>query len=212
MASLIFAHSKSIVNKAKKQARIFAQQGETMGKDYKETYNSVYDMNISLAMKEFDELLSVSSMFHERYLTYTSKNKEYFITIRPDDKRISFNDFNAKVIEYLSRKCFLSYTCSYEQKGTSDETLGKGFHCHIVATMRQKSKGEVLRDTLSSFKPWIDEGIIASNCIQVCITNNGPQLIQSYLIDYESEDNHKVITKEWDVKWRQENNILLLQK
>lgn len=207
MASLIFAHSKSIVTKAKKAAQKAASHAEHMDLDYKECYNQIYDMNIKLAFKEFDELLTVSKSLHDRYLTYTSKNQAYFITIRPDDKRVLFIDFKQKVEEYLNRTCFVDYVVSYEQKGITMETLGEGFHCHIVATMKQRSKGEVLRDTLSSFNSWIVEGKIASNCIQVDITKDSKQLIQNYLIDYKSEDGHKEATKKYDEIWREKNSL-----
>lgn len=132
----------------------------------------------------------------------TSK-QTFMITIRPDDSKAYFPDFKEKVEEFVKRKCFLAYKYSFEQKGVEPENMGKGFHVHIVANMKQRSKSEVLRDTLSSWKDWIEKGLITANNIHVCITKNGDELVQTYLIDYESDDGHKAITKDYDHQWRE---------
>lgn len=134
----------------------------------------------------------------------------FFITIRPDDTKCNFIDFKDKCLKLVQRTCFKEYALSFEQKGTSPEDLGKGFHCHIVAKMKQRSKGEALRDITSSFKTWIDQGMIAPNCIDVCITKNPEELVNRYLIAYDSDDEHKALTKSWDDLWRQHNEVLPL--
>lgn len=203
MASLIFSHSKAIVNKAKKAASAYAMMCEEQGGNYREAYDMMYHTELRTAYAQFDEYLRVSKELHDRYKDFIQPTKQaYFITIRPDCSKCNLLEFMCKVEEYLKRKCFLAYTLSYEQKGTSDDTIGQGFHCHIVADMKQRSKTEVIRDTISSWKKWIDEGKIASNCIQVDVTKNPDELVQNYLIEYKSDDDHKVATKEWDDKWR----------
>lgn len=122
----------------------------------------------------------------------------YFITIRPDTNKVTFDDFYELVKRFISRACFRSYRLSFEQKGVDDNSLGQGFHVHIVAHMRQRSKGEVLRDTQSSFNT-----CAAANCIDVRITKNPDDIVDKYLIAYEADDGHKAPTKEWDEKWRQ---------
>jgi len=200
-----------MVNKAKKDADKMAtamSQGDY--EKYKEIYNQNYEMSMKISFREFDNYLEISKQLHEKYLEFSQGgDKEYFITLRPDDKRVSFDDFQQKVIEYLNRKCFITYDCSFEQKGESDETLGNGFHCHIIAKMKQLSKAHVLRDTLSSFKniDWI-----APNCIKILPTKNGKELVQNYLIDYKSEDGHKIVTQAWDDKWRDNLGISMLVK
>lgn len=130
------------------------------------------------------------------------KKQSYMITIRPDDKKIDFPTFMIEVEQFVKRKCFLNYVYSFEQKGTDPMSLGSGFHVHIVADMKQRSKSEVLRDTLSSWKSWIDNGLVAANCIDVVTTKNAEALVQNYLIDYTSDDDHKEVTKSWDEMWR----------
>lgn len=206
MASLIFAHSKSIVTKAKKHATkladLIAPDCED-GSKWTEAYNQSYQTYIKSEMNIFDEYLRVSGMLHERYMeTMKSGNQHYFITIRPDDSKVEFSDFYDKTIAFVKRKCFIDYKLSFEQKGTCPTELGKGFHCHIVAQMKQRSKTEVLRDTLSSWNDWINKDWIKGNCIQVLTTKNPEQLVNDYLIEYKSDDEHKEQTKNWDEIWR----------
>lgn len=131
----------------------------------------------------------------------------YFISIRPDDTKVTFDEFRQKVLEFVTRKCFVSYALSFEQKGVLPSELGKGFHCHIVAKMNQRSKGEVLRDLKSTWRTWIEDDRLAPNCIDVKVTKNPDQLVQTYLIDYKSDDEHKVVTKGMDELWRTHEGI-----
>lgn len=128
--------------------------------------------------------------------------QSYMITIRPDHTKIDFFDFKQHVEQFVTRKCFVEYKYSFEQKGTDPMSLGHGFHVHIVAKMKQRSKSEVLRDTLSSWKEWIDKGFIAANCIDVITSKNGDALVENYLLEYKSDDGHKELTQSWDELWR----------
>lgn len=122
----------------------------------------------------------------------------FMITVRPECKKVNFHRFKEDVQHYIQRKMFKHiYICSYEQKGTSMETLGHGFHVHIIAETTCRSKGEVLRNTTSQFSQYT-----APNCIQVDVCKNPEGVKQDYLIDYKSQDGHKIITKEWDSIWR----------
>lgn len=205
MASLIFAHSKSIVTKAKKEAFYKADlivQDNDKDK-WKLAYDNEYNNYIERECKVFDEYLRVSSLLHERYLnTMNTKSQHYFITIRPDDTKCVFEDFKDKVLSFVKRKCFLDYTLTFEQKGLCPTELGKGFHAHIVANMKQRSKMEVIRDTLSSWNDWITKDYIKSNCIQVVTTRNPETIVNDYMIEYKSDDDHKEKTKNWDEIWR----------
>jgi len=149
-------------------------------------------------MKRFKEIA------HEEGL-YTEKLKQtYFITIRPNPRDVRFNDFYQKIAAFIERKCFLKFELAFEQKGVSDETLGDGFHCHIIANLTQRSKGEVLRDVCSTFKD-----MASANCIQVDILKTPDDLkrCESYIHDHHSEDGHKITTKEWDEKWREREGL-----
>lgn len=212
MASLIFAHAKSIVKNCRKRAAENARLGEQMGKDYKELYNEWYDRLIERESDEFNEYLRIASMLHGQYLNALPAKQAYFITIRPDCNNVTFLEFKEKVESFVNRSCFLECTYSFEQKGTTPSELGNGFHVHIVTTSKHRSKGECLRDTLSSWQKWIDDKKIVSNCIDVGVTKNPETLIQNYLIDYKSDDDHKMPTKSMDELWRLEQGLVSLYK
>jgi len=170
---------------------------------WKQAYDTEYNNYIERECKVFDEYLRVSSMLHERYLnTMVTKTQHYFITIRPDDTKCVFEDFKDKVLTFVKRKCFIDYALSFEQKALCPTELGKGFHAHIVANMKQRSKTEVIRDVLSSWNDWITKDYIKANCIQVVTTKNPETIVNDYMIGYKSEDDHKEKTKNWDKIWR----------
>lgn len=213
MASLIFAHAKACVNKAKKDRSLYRDTLERLDMpedEIKELTNKFYLSALDSEMTKFEEYLDFSSRLHDRYTEMCGSAKgdrSYFITIRPDTGKCDFIDFQTKVEKFLTRKCFLDYTYSFEQKGECVEDLGKGFHVHIVAKMKQASKSNVLRDVLSSWNDWITDGKIAANCICVVPTKNGEKLINDYLIEYKSDDEHKEPTKQWDEIWRSNNSL-----
>lgn len=157
------------------------------------------------AMIEFREVLRIKTLIDDIMFELKGNLKQtYFITVRPDTKKITFKNFMILCNKYFTRKCFNTFLYSYEQKGTSPETLGEGFHIHIIAEMTFKSKGEALRATQSTFKQ-----CTASNCVDVSLvkTQKDYENINGYLLNYESKDGHKETTKEWDTLWRQKNNL-----
>lgn len=141
-------------------------------------------------------------------LTHTDK-QSYMITIRPIEG-IDVNLFKDKITSLVERSCFIDGCYSFEQKGTTPDSIGQGLHCHLVARMTQKSKGAVLRDIISSFNKWIKEGLISENNIDVRTTHNPKDIVQRYLINYESDDDHKIITKEYDAIFRERTGLASL--
>lgn len=126
----------------------------------------------------------------------------YFITIRPNDETCKIEELVENVNKLISRSCFIKGCYSYEQKGIDETQLGKGFHCHLVCETKHRSKGECLRDVKSTFRGMINNNKITENNIDVRTTNNPEELIESYLIDYKSDDGHKEATQAWDELWR----------
>lgn len=167
-----------------------------------------YIGDIRTALELRDAIAALEEETGETLLHVPQGNKQaYFITVRPDTKKVSFVDFYNDVKKFTDRKCFIEYKLSFEQKGITAETLGEGFHVHIVASMKQRSKGEVLRDTVNTFK-----GYTAANCIEVLTTKNPAELVDNYLVNYKSDDGHKAPTQQWDAAWRQRENLESLYK
>lgn len=187
----IFSHAKMIYNKSEKIKSKLRSSGLP-----DDMINDLADKEIDIHINEFEKILDIAKRLHNVYMD-TLKDKWYFITIRPDETKCDFQTFYKTVKKFLQRKCFNEFTLSFEQKGITDDELGKGFHCHIVASTTHRSKGECLRDSKSSFR-----GIAAENCIDVKPTHNPTHIIDGYLTNYESDDNHKIVTKDADYKWR----------
>lgn len=211
MAALIFSHSKACINKAMKEARKGAEVMEKNGNDYKEWYERLYSQALERELHQFDTYLEFASQLHQRYqakITGSPSEHHYMITIRPKlECDCTIDDLKTMTERLVNRKCFLSYTYSFEQKGTCPEDLGKGFHVHIVARMKQRSKGEVVRDCVNTFNSWVEKGWMEPQGIDVKVTKNPTDLVQHYLIDYKSDDDHKEPTKSWDTIWRGHHSL-----
>jgi len=198
--SSLLSKASSINRKIEKDASKW--EDDTTLEQYKDTLRKC---QISKLKKDIYTMIDLKNAIHEieeetgeQLLFIPQGHKQYyFITVRPDTSKVKFIDFYNDVQKFTSRKCFQEFKLSFEQKGTTDETLGQGFHVHIVAKMSQRSKGEVLRDTQSTFKNYT-----APNCIEVLTTKNPQELVDNYLVNYVSDDEHKIVTKAWDAKWR----------
>lgn len=137
-------------------------------------------------------------------LTNEKANGTYLITIRPANGH-DLATFYETVRRFTDRKTIANFTLSFEQKGTSLETLGNGMHVHIVAATTFRSKADVLRAAISTFKH-----MAADNCIDVRLCRTPQLVIANYLVDYQSDDGHKQTTREWDALWRERTGLLPL--
>lgn len=201
MSSKIFAFAEKAYRRADKYATKMSMTLGTTEAEEREWYDKLYNSQLNIAKLEFNKILDISEELHNQFLQKFQK-QSYFITVRPDTAKIDFYNFTDIVNSFVHRKCIKKFTLSYEQKGTSEDTLGNGFHVHIICDGTWRSKGEALRDTQSTFK-----SICAPNCVQVDTTKNPDEVINKYLIEYESKDDHKSCTKEWDDLWRQKLQI-----
>lgn len=195
-----------IKKEASKNFKLHEKLAKELQQETSITYNECIEQATEFAVNSFIIGQTTVNRMKERALELglfpEKTTTTYFITIRPDTTKTTFSEFYNDVKRFISRKCFVSFTLSFEQKGTTTETLGHGYHVHIVAKMKQRSKGQVLRDTQSTF-----QHTTANNCIDVSMCHNPEQHVQRYLIDYESKDEHKIETKEWDTIWRTTNDL-----
>lgn len=196
MASLIFAHAKSIYNKAKKHE----SELRSIHGDDTDTSISVTRL-IERERAKFRDILSIAQLLHEDYVEVTGSktNNWYFITVRPKPG-ITFQEFYILTYKFVKRAFMLDYKLAFEQK--SSEGNGDGFHFHLVCNTKHRSKGECLRDTVSSFSK-----VCEANCIEVKITRNPDDIVNKYLLAYESDDGHKIVTKDGDAIWRNKMNL-----
>lgn len=214
-----FAYLLRETAKAEKEAnRIvtqFVDNGMIDARDHEareECFNKYFDIYANRTKKNIMLMQRMKSFIEEDFKSLISgndlgKKQAYMITIRPDDTKCNFVDFKNKVESFVRRACFIRYSYSFEQKGTTVADCGKGFHVHIIADMKQRSKSEVLRDVLSSWNAWIVKGKISSNNIDVRTMSNPESVIKNYLLEYKSDDNHKEVTRDMDIIFRETNKL-----
>lgn len=204
MASLIFAQAKSIRKKALKLCNDLPQTyNYELGYSTinNEQRNHTYDSSIENQRREFQEILKIAKLLHDDYKEITNNyaTNWYFITIRPKEN-VPFINFINTLNTYIKRAFMIEYTLTLEQKDPFGS--GDGFHAHIVCNTKHRSKGEILRDTISTFNDLCEK-----QAIQVDTTRNPKDIINKYMIAYESKDDHKICTKNGDIIWRKNNNI-----
>lgn len=196
MSQLIFAQAKSIRKKVKDAIKF--NDDISTGRSTEEITETV----VNQQRTEFREILRIAKLLHEDYkeIVNAETTNWYFITIRPRPGT-DFNEFKKQVIKYVNRSFMINYTLSFEQKSMIGN--GEGFHVHIVCDTKHRSKAECLRDTTSTFK-----GFCEPNCVDVKPTRNPTDIINNYLVEYKSDDEHKSATKDGDKIWRSRLGLL----
>lgn len=177
----------------KKIQRVMAEHFDT---GLPSNYEAVAASIIPNEIERYKRIVAINVLVDKAYheVMGLTAGRHYFITIRPKPET-EFQIFYNTVVKFVNRSCVKDYYLTFEQK--NEEGNGDGFHAHIVASCTQRSKGEVLRDTISTFKD-----IAADNCIEVKPTNNPMDIIDNYLLLYKSKDEHKESTQVGDEIWR----------
>jgi len=167
--------------------------------DYDEIKNKVLESEL----ESFKAICDIAMSLHKNYIINSEKcNGNFFITVRPDDNKCTFEEFYKLLYKFVNRKSINKYVLTLEQKGLDIEHLGNGFHAHIICQTSFSGKQNALRDTISTFKK-----VCNANCIQVDYCKNPEELKNKYLIEYESNDQHKIVTKEMDNLWRKQKGL-----
>lgn len=198
MSTLIFAQAKSIRKKVKDAIKFNDDINSGICSE------DIAEAVVAQQRTEFREILRIAKLLHDDYKEIVSKETTnwYFVTIRPRPG-IEFTEFKKQVIKYVNRSFMINYTLSFEQKSLIGN--GDGFHVHIVCDTNHRSKAECLRDTTSTFKNFCEP-----NCVDVKTTRNPKDIINNYLVEYKSDDEHKIDTKDGDVIWRNRLGLLNL--
>lgn len=133
----------------------------------------------------------------------------YFITINPKSE-ISLSEFVKKIQSITNWKILKSGYYVLEQRGTTLDTLGEGFHAHILVddyTVGHKTLINRLETTLKDYcnKPY-------KNTINVVrkSKDNGKETLNSYMKGAKQDD--KLIKVDMDSKWRDKENLKAIYK
>jgi hypothetical protein len=131
-----------------------------------------------------------------------------FITINPRPD-IELSTFIKTMNKFISKIWIEDYIYVYEQRGTTEEESGKGFHAHILLWKPDNKKShEVIRETKNTFKNIcsIDNPSILN--IKNCKEDDIPKR-KNYMLGHKdiNADPSKQVKQEIDLIWRKRVNI-----
>lgn len=130
------------------------------------------------------------------------------LTIRP--KVITVPELLSLTAKVVKKKWLSGCEYVYEQKGESDEDMGKGAHVHILC--KQSKQGDRNKTKCSMIKEVWDTcsrlGVdVLENCINVkLIPKKDLGQVQMYLKG-EKKDDKKSLACEYDVRWRAKHGL-----
>lgn len=132
-----------------------------------------------------------------------------FITIRPPPNT-PFECFFRAVNEYLTRKWINSFELVFEQKGETEETLGYGFHVHLVVQHKgNKGKSAMIEECQHDFKKYnIQLGGNQPYIVPIQDQKNLEKILNGYMSDWKKNDQLKCAAFSMDEPWRQKVGLL----
>ncbi len=178
--------------KRRKIRKILEQQYklETLGEFYKETRK--------IENKNAQQLKVETAKAHN--------NLFLFITINPKPD-IPFDVFAKKMDKLVNRNIFQDGIYVYEQRGSTKEDAGKGFHCHMLCTRNL------------NYKPTKVVSCIKNTCKSLCNVKDkrllNVQLIgeefmkdkREYIMGHNKTGEGKSVKQDIDKYWRKKNNL-----
>lgn len=156
------------------------------------------------SMADNMDILSRSS------LSLTKKRKgvapAIAITIRPAPETMPPPaEFMSLVLSIMSKQVFTHAVASLEQVGDIDTgDLGRGMHAHIVGLLAPKRcKSHVV----SALNIRAVSDIAEGRGVHVVESFSPVAFVKRYLMNYEADDEHKIVHKAADALWRTQHNI-----
>ena len=133
-----------------------------------------------------------------------------WITINPDNKKLQgIKTFQPLVEKAIKKKWIQGYMFVYEQRGTPDDKLGEGIHCHmLIFKPMNKRPSEVKREFQSTFNHVIGN----SKHLEFKFVTSKEVILQKvqYMAGVKSED--KMDKVYGDMKWREATGLLPFYK
>jgi len=178
-------------------ARVEHIEDREGNEEYARKRAEAYEAEMRILRRDCQTALEIREvLIEEGIMSGTPAEKQcFFITVRPTEGALCLASFKQKVFAYLDKKMFVDWALTFEQKDPLG--TGAGMHCHIMAKVTCRSKGEVLRNSIKSFEPYA-----AANCIDIKPCKTPVETFTRYCIEYVADDGHKELTQEGDKLWR----------
>lgn len=187
--------------------------------DYNDTYKKTEELFLKRELrnlrkdieyaKAVREILESEGMISHSREPRSLPEKWCLITIRPDETP-NIPNFHDALRCGLAKALFLDYMYAFEQKGESTETMGQGFHVHILAKVTETTRVQNIvaalqnkRSPLSKYNFVLQVGNGRNKFIP---DETGYQRALNY-IRGEKHNDAKKAACDIDIIWRRANNL-----
>lgn len=200
--------------RAMREWQALTDQWTAVGKTFDDLYQQFVDEEFRMLEKALILKPRLDELLNKYNITQPKPEKlsgNYFwITLRPGvEHEHRFAEFKHIVLtKYLTRSCFLSHRYAWEQKGDTPETIGFGYHIHILASCpNYLMKTQLLKDTKSTFKKFCN-GDVPEAFIQIEYVKTKEHFfnIRAYMMGYKT-DTWKDPACELDKPWREKHGL-----
>ena len=179
---------------------------------YKQNLSMKYDLELlgeDLAKLKAENL--ELKQLQKEQTARDNHNQYVFITVNPRPN-VEFDVFRDTCIKFSQRKMFSKTWLVFEQRGSTEEELGKGFHAHIECERNLDYKpSQITRNTENTFKNIVDMKVKKHT---LTIQHHGEDFHKDKL-EYiegvktgEGKDEKQIM----DVKFREKNNLNVCYK
>ena len=175
-------------------------------------YKKLLEMEYQLGYlgKPYEDLKNLEDNYKEQMLMKAAvkhNNLYVWVTINPKPD-VTFDNFRKKVEKLVKRQMFSNYLYVYEQRGTTEGEMGKGFHAHILATRKLKYKpNKVARNIKNTCKGLVGD---VNKSSQLNIQFIGDEYMndkKTYILGKNKTGEGKDVKQDIDVVWRKKNNL-----
>ncbi len=142
----------------------------------------------------------------KRMTAVAHNNLFLFITVNPKPE-IPFKEFKKKMEKLSNRNIFNNALYVYEQRGSTEEEAGKGFHCHMLCERNLNYKPtkvvSCIKNTCKSLCNVKDKRVLNIQLIGEEFMNDK----RLYILGHNKTGEGKSVKQNIDEYWRKKNNL-----
>lgn len=180
----------------------------------REAIREVLKMQYELGMlgDDFQKILALKNETKKRLdesKLSTVKNRWFWITINPEPK-VSVAEFQKCVANVASRSFVKQAMYVYEQRGETEDGIGKGFHCHMLIERDMSNKHDVPAKIIERIRNTCKKVLkLHKNnpYIQIVDAEYAKDKIRYMLGDKDLHKEKKDLKLTYDKLWRDRENI-----
>lgn len=205
----------------KKQFDVFCSNDDSGKTEFKPSLSSIHYQNLEVVINSLDKKLIKlelqNGVYKNTFIQEMYKKKEeklknlledtkcwIFITINPHDK-VSLEQFRSKVDSIKNWLCIVQAYVVFEQRGDSMESLGRGFHTHIMLSKYTIGYKTLISKLENSFKNMCSKPFLNTINVKRKSPLHALECLNEYMVGNKQEE--KLQKVKYDKIWRQVNNI-----